>query len=88
MQNPTIYEKLEEAIKDFPHGLAIYYQGTKISYHRFDKLINRMADILANRLNVKKDDVLLISQPNIPEVLVLFYAANKIGAVCDFVHAS
>ena len=86
MQNPTIYEKLEEAIKDFPHGLAVYYQGTKISYKKFGKLINRMADILSNRLGVKKNDVLLISQPNIPEVLVLFYAANKIGAVCDFVH--
>ena len=86
MQNPTIYEKLEEAIKDFPRGLAVYYQGTKISYKKFGKLINRMADILSNRLGVKKNDVLLISQPNIPEVLVLFYAANKIGAVCDFVH--
>ena len=72
MEKPTIYEKLEEAIKDFPHGLAVYYQGTKISYKKFGKLINRMADILVNRLGVKKDDVLLISQPNIPEVLILF----------------
>ena len=29
---------------------------------------------------------MLIAQPNIPEVLLLFYAANKIGAICDFVH--
>ena len=86
MQNLSIYEKLEEAIKDFPHGLAIYYQGKKISYRKLEKRINRTADILANRLNVKKGDVLLIAQPNIPEVLVLFYAANKIGAVCDLVH--
>ncbi len=86
MQNPSIFEKLQEAIKDFPHGLAVYYQGTKISYKRFGKLIDRMADVLANRLNIKEGDVILIAQPNIPEVLVLFYAANKIGAVCDFVH--
>ena len=86
MQNPSIYERLHEAVVDFPHGLAVYYQGTKIRFKRFGRLVNRTADILANRLNVKKGDVLLIAQPNIPEVLLLFYAANKIGAVCDFVH--
>ena len=82
----SCYEKLKIAVDDFPHGLAIYYQGKKISYRHFDKLINRMADVLVNRLNVQRNDVLLIAQPNIPEVLILFYAANKIGAICDFVH--
>ena len=86
MENLSCYEKLLEAVKDYPHGLAVYYQGKKLSYRKFDKLINRMSDILVNRLNVKKGDVLLIAQPNIPEVLILFYAANKIGAVCNFVH--
>ena len=86
MQKPTVYEKLLEAINDYPRGLAVYYQGKKIKYKRFGKLINKTADILANRLNIKKGDVILIAQPNIPEVLLLFYAANKIGAVCDFVH--
>ena len=86
MEHLSCYEKLKEAVLDFPHGLAVYYQGKKISYRRFDRLINRMADILVNRLGVKRDDVLLIAQPNIPEVLILFYAANKIGAICDFVH--
>ena len=86
MQNLTIYEKLLEAIKDYPNGLAVYYNGRKISYRHLNRLINRMADIMVNRLNIKRGDKLLIAQPNIPDVLILFYAANKIGAVCDFVH--
>lgn len=86
MENLSCYETLLEAVKDYPHGLAVYYQGKKLSYKKFDKLINRMSDILVNRLDIKKGDVLLIAQPNIPEVLILFYAANKIGAVCNFVH--
>ena len=86
MQKPTIYEKLQEAINDFPHGLAVYYNGRKISYRKLDKLIDRTADILVNRLGIKAGDKLLIAQPNIPDVLNLFYAANKIGAICDFVH--
>ncbi|MBR0439662.1 MAG: acyl--CoA ligase [Bacilli bacterium] len=86
MENLSCYETLLEAVKDYPHGLAVYYQGKKLSYKKFDKLINRMSDILMNRLDIQKGDVLLIAQPNIPEVLILFYAANKIGAVCNFVH--
>ena len=83
---PTIYEKFQETVQKFPHGLAVYYQGKKLSFKKLLKLVDRMSDILVNRLQVKKGDVLLIAQPNIPEVLVLFYAANKIGAICDFVH--
>ena len=86
MKNVSIYEQMQNATQGFPRGLAVYYQGTKISNRKFGKLVNRTADILVNRLDIKRGDVLLIAQPNIPEVLLLFYAANKIGAVCDFVH--
>ena len=86
MQKPTIYEKFHETLKDYSHGLAVYYQGKKLSYKRFSQLVDRTADILVNRLGIKQNDVILIAQPNIPEVLLLFYAANKIGAICDFVH--
>ncbi len=85
MEN-TIYQEILKSVKEFPNGLAVYYQGKRISFRRLSKLIDRTADILVNRLGVQRGDVLLIAQPNIPEVLFLFYAANKIGAICDFVH--
>ena len=86
MEYLTVYEQLYKATSGYPNGLAVYYQGKRISNRRLIKLVDRTADILVNRLGVKRGDVLLIAQPNIPEVLLLFYAANKIGAVCDFVH--
>ena len=82
----SCYERMEATAKAYGSGLAVYYQGKRISYRRFLKLVNNMADVFVNRLNIKKGDILLIAQPNIPEVLLLFYAANKIGAICDFVH--
>ena len=86
LKNKTLYEAIKESALDFPRGTAIYYQGSKISFSNFMKRIERMADILANRLDVKKGDVILIAQPNLPDALVLFYAANKIGAISNFVH--
>ena len=86
LKNKTMYEAIVDAANDFPHGVAIYYQGKKIKFSNFVKRINRMADILYNRLEIRKGDVILIAQPNIPDALVLFYAANRIGAICNFVH--
>ena len=82
----TMYQALKEAALDFPHGTAIYYQGRKISYRRFLREIDKTADKLQYGLGVKEGDVILLSQPNIPDVLILFYAINKLGAIANMVH--
>lgn len=84
--NFTLYEVIEHRAKTDPNLKALYYQGKKISYRRFLKLIDRQADILYNTLGVRKGDVILIAQPNIPDTLILFYAVNKIGAIANMVH--
>ena len=85
-ENMSLYEASLEANKDYKNGRAIYYQGTKITYRKFFKLVERMADILVNNLNIQKGDVILVAQPNIPDTLVLIYALNKIGAITNLVH--
>lgn len=85
-ENMSLYEASLEANKDYKNGRAIYYQGTKITYRKFFKLVERVADILVNNLNIQKGDVILVAQPNIPDTLVLIYALNKIGAITNLVH--
>lgn len=82
----TLYESVQQTFKKYPRNTAIYYQGKKFSFRKFSKRIDRMADILSNRLNIKEKDVVLVAQPNIPDVLVLIYALNKIGAIVNLVH--
>ncbi len=86
LRNKSMYQALLEAKEDFPNGTAVYYQGKKISFRKLIKRIDDMADVLQNRLDIHQNDVILIAQPNIPEALVIFYAANKIGAICNMVH--
>lgn len=81
-----MYENFHKSVVGFPNGLAVYYQGKRISFRKLDKLINRTADILVNVLHIKAGDIVLLAQPNIPEVLIIFYALNKIGAITNFVH--
>ena len=86
MGERTMYQRLKEAAIKKPNYAAIYYQGNKISYKKFLKSVDRMANILQYRLDVKQNDVVLVAQPNIPDVLTLIYAINKIGAIVNLVH--
>lgn len=82
----TMYQAVKKAAQGNGLTTAVYYQGRKINYNSFIRKVDRMADILANDFNVKKGDCVLLAQPNIPEVLICFYALNKIGAITNFVH--
>lgn len=82
----TLYQAFKKAVNANPNATAIYYFSTKISYAKLDAQIERMASILQNDYFVEKGDTVLISLPNIPQTIILFYAVNKIGAVCNMVH--
>ena len=86
MTDLSMYKALLVAANKYPNDLALYYQGTKISFKTLVKRINETADILYYQLGIRENDVVLISQPNIPETVVLFYAVNKIGAISNLVH--
>ncbi|MCR5185001.1 MAG: acyl--CoA ligase [Bacilli bacterium] len=82
----TLYNSVKTTAKKVRHNNAIIYQGKKISFAKFLKLVDKTADILIENLHIEKGDVVIVSQPNIPNVLVLIYALNKIGAVINLVH--
>ena len=86
MTELTMYEALKEAALKYPKDLALYYEGKKISFKSLLKRIDKTADILYHQLGVRENDVIVISQPNIPETIVLFYAVNKIGATSNLIH--
>ena len=82
----SIYDEYLKGSKLGKNHTAIYYQGNKISFKKLNKLINKYSAILQNKLNIKKDDVVIIALPNIPDCIILFLALNRIGAVCNMIH--
>jgi len=84
--NKSMYEVFHEAALKVPNNTAIYYQKKKISFKKLDRQIDKMADVLEHKLRVRKGDVVTVCLPNIPNVLVLVYALNKLGAICSLVH--
>ena len=86
LETLTLYQAIEDTCKRIPNERAIIYKNKKISFAKFLKLVDDYADRLVENYDIQKGDVVLVSQPNIPNVLILIYALNKVGAVVNLVH--
>lgn len=81
----TIYEYMYEENKNHLDDIALNYFGKKTTYDELFKQIEQAAKAM-KQIGIKKGDVVTICMPNTPEVPVMFYALNRIGAVVNFVH--
>ena len=69
----------------FPDVAAYEYFGAKRSYRSFEGDVRRTASALL-ALGVKRGDRMMLSLPNVPQAIVVFYALNLIGAVACMTH--
>ncbi len=74
-----------EAAEKYPDNIAYSYYGHKVSYKNFAKKIEKVARALKN-YGVKEGDRVTICMPNTPEGIVMVYAVNMVGAICNMVH--
>ena len=80
---PTLYQAIE--VNHCFKGTALSFEGKKISYSTFIDNV----DIFASKLyayGVRKNQVVTLVSPNVPETIYTFYALNKIGAIVLVVH--
>lgn len=78
----TPYQGLVMGNKDYPKDKAIQYFGTTVTYGELFSNIDKVAKSL-QEYGVKKGDFVTICSTTTPEVVYLFYALSKIGAVAN-----
>ena len=81
----SIYNYLVNSVGDDLDYVALNYFENKINYTEFFTNVDITAKALCN-YGIKKDDIVTICLPNMPEAIYAFYACNKIGAIADMVH--
>ena len=64
----------------FPSRAALLFYGRPMSYRELDRATNRFANALKG-LGVRKGDRVAIMLPNIPQSVIAYYGALKLGAV-------
>lgn len=84
MPEQTIYEYIKNRNIAKGTRIALEYFGNRISYHEMFDKIDRCADALV-ALGVKEGDIVSICMPTTPEVVYLFYALSKIGAISNMI---
>jgi long-chain acyl-CoA synthetase len=75
-----LFEFLRKTAEKHPDNTAMVYFDREMSYKELDVATDKFATAL-NDLGVKKGDKVAIFLPNIPQFVISYYGALKIGAI-------
>lgn len=78
----SLYELIKEKNKDYLDGTALSYFDKSFTFKELFKKIELVAGALTEQ-GIKPGDIVSICSISTPEVVCLFYALNKIGAVAN-----
>lgn len=81
----TMFQLVKEASERLPDDTAYNFEGKKTSYSDMIDKIEAVAKAFVN-LGIKRNDVVTLCLPNIPQTVDSLYALNRIGAVTSFIH--
>lgn len=81
----SIYEMFRKSVLKNSERPAINYYGKVIDYRTFLAKVDKASKAFKNQ-GIRYGDVVTICMPNTPEALICFYALNRIGAICNFIH--
>lgn len=78
----TAYQFIYEKHSNNRQAIALEYLGIKISYGKVFDMIDIIACSFIS-MGVKKGDIVTFALPTMPEMVYIFYALNRIGAVSN-----
>jgi len=71
---------LAKTVETFPGHTALLFYGKKITYAALDILVTRFANALSG-LGVKQGDRVALMLPNVPQMVIGYFGALRIGAI-------
>ena len=81
----SMVDMVERQAALYPDYLAFTFMGKKTTYKQMVAQIDQTAKAFAS-IGVKPGDRVTLCLPNCPQVVLCFYALNKIGAVASMIH--
>jgi long-chain acyl-CoA synthetase len=76
----TVPQALSRTAKRFPNRPALNFMGNRITYRRFEEMVNRFSGALLD-LGIQKGDKVALALPNLPQTIIANMAIMRIGAV-------
>jgi len=75
-----LWRGLDDAVKNYPDNIALFFEGVKITYRELGELVDRAANGFA-KLGVKKGDSVAIMLINCPQFVISYFGVLKCGAI-------
>ncbi len=75
----TLPEILERSAAKHPDKTAVIFMNCRLSYAELKDQVDRLATALAD-MGVKKGSKVAVQLPNLPQTLIAFHAAQRLGA--------
>ena len=75
-----LHKFLEAAAYRVPNQIATVFYGSKLTYRQLDRRVNQLAHAL-HGLGVRPGDRVMVILPNMPQMIMAYYAVLKIGGV-------
>jgi long-chain acyl-CoA synthetase len=76
----TVVQMLERAAQAHPHNACTIFKDSVITYQQMDELSDRLAGSFA-KLGINKGDRFGLLMNNLPQFILAYFAALKVGAV-------
>lgn len=81
----TMFGAVRDTAERFPKAPALEFMGSYTTYSQLIKKIEQAA-VAFYAAGIRKNDVVTICTPNIPQAVIAIYALNRIGAIASVVH--
>ncbi|MFH1129727.1 MAG: long-chain fatty acid--CoA ligase [Pseudomonadota bacterium] len=78
-EDMTIPQILNKSAIQYPDAVSIIFMNCRMTYRQLKEHVDRLATALA-RLGVKKNSRVAIQLPNLPQMVIGYYAAQSLGA--------
>lgn len=75
-----LHKFLERAADWFPNNNAVIFYGSTLTYRQLERRVNQFAHAL-HGLGIEPGDRVMVVLPNIPQMIVAYYATLKVGGV-------
>lgn len=78
--NRPLHTFLESAAGWAPNRVATVFFGKTLTYHQLDQRVNQFANVLQG-MGVRAGERVMIALPNMPQLVIAYYATLKAGGV-------
>ena len=81
----SMYDVVAQCSAQYPDNLAITFMGNGMSYREMIRRIDLVARAFS-AVGIGEGDKVTLCMPNCPQIVLCFYALNRIGAIATMIH--